>query len=147
MGYPAAFLFKVMNIAANIVSSLMLGERCKTVIISGKGYTIYSPNVKILCRVIREFSKADIGERPIEILMSIDNISPFVLKGISYAIVGDCENYEQKSNQILEDIETANLEEIQDALSCFFDMVSGKEVFHIATSVKNFVEVAAKQKQ
>jgi hypothetical protein len=134
-----------MNKASKIVSDLVLGERFKTFVVGYKGYTMYSPTIKTIMRCTRELSHIDFTVEDInQLLKESEELYLRAIMALSYAVVGDVEDYETKAEQIAEELSSATPEELTTAMNLLLTMISGEEVFLFATCVKKFAQVAAK---
>lgn len=134
-----------MNTASKIVSELVLGERFKTFVVGYKGYTMYSPTIKVIMRCTRELSHIDFSVSDINgLLKESEELYLRAIRAISYAVVGDEEDWEEKVEVLSEELASATPEELTTALNLLLTMISGEEVFLFATCVKKFAQVAAK---
>lgn len=137
--------FEVMNKASEIVSSLVCGTRSKNIAIAGKVYSMKSPTIRVICRVIREFSAISNVDGDItadELGASLAR----VVKGIAYAIVSDEENYEDEAGRVASEIAGGSVDEIIAAMRAFISMASLSEVFQLAVSAAKFAETAARKR-
>ena len=136
------------NKAAMLVSSLIAGTRCKNVVIAGKAYTIKSPTLKILCRTIGEFAQCGVDEsmKVGELFNGTPDMVRHLVRGLAYAIVGDDDDFEKKTDRLTDKLLSGSPEEIASAVDALMEMSSLNEVFRLAASATKYAEAAAQTK-
>lgn len=136
------------NKASILVSQLISGTRFKTFVMGGKAYTMKSPCIKVLCRVIGEFAKADVDLMDFgkETLSQSAEAIRHIVKGLAYAVVGNVADYEQKATATAEEMENGSVEDVTLAMGMFIEMTSLTEVFQLAASATKYAQAAATQK-
>ena len=142
---PHPFL---MNKAANIVSESILGDFCKVVSFGSTSYPIYQPSIKVIARVIREWSKVGIDSQytEVSVLSEVPQNAPFIAKGISYLIVGDVPFYELRAKRVYSKILKGSFVELKEAIEKGLNLMGGEDFFISASLVKNASKIVAKSK-
>ena len=137
-----------MNKAANIVSESVLGDYCKLVSFGSSSYPIYQPSIRVIARVVREWSKVGIDGKytGVSVLSEVPKNAPFMAKGLSYLIVGDVPFYEVKARRVYARIIKGSFSELKEAIEKGISLMGGDDFFISASLVKNASKIVAKSK-
>lgn len=138
------------NEAAKLVTESILGVDFQTVFIAGKPYTIYPPTIKIVCRGLKEWSSVDIELNKEEniSLANIPDNAPIMLKGLAFFVIGDVQDWEDRSNALYEEwingTPSVTVKEMFEACKIVCGLLGVNDFFGCAALLKNVVMMAAK---
>lgn len=137
-----------MNQAAELVADSLLGESLATVIVGKEVYTVNPPAIKVICRAISAFSKIglDGNYTELSVIGEIPENYPYVIKGLSFIIVGDVKYWRWKAYKLGNVLQSATNKELKDAWESILPLLGGKDFFDCALSMKSAVQMAAKEK-
>ena len=142
------FKFKIMNEAAKLVSDSILDESFATIKVGKKAYTIYPPTIKVLCRVVSEFSKIGMdGEyNKLTVLAELPVNMPHIVKGLSFLIVGNVKCRRWKVHRAGKSLRSLSLQELKNVIEEILPLLGGDAFFACAASLKSMSKIAAKPK-
>lgn len=137
-----------MNEAAKLVSESVLGEDFITETIAGEPVTIYTPNIKAICRGLRYFSQIEIGEEynDVNILGEILNNQEVIIKGLSELIAGDCCFRKYRALCARRLLRKATNNQIRSLWERVLPLLGGEDFFAYALSMKSATQMIAKPK-
>lgn len=124
--------------AAKIVNGAILDMDFKTVVISGRAYTIKPPTIKKLAGAGYWLSDIDKGESIRDVLLSLNDASKMA-KALSWFINGD--------ESLAEELSEGTLSEIADALETAYSLLSTKDFLRLSALARNVTNLTAKQRQ
>lgn len=134
----------IMNIAAKVVTDALLGEKYKTVIMGDRVCVFFPLTIKLISRVFNEFSQIeDVAENGAAELMNIPKNAPRILKGISYALAGNVDNYKEQAETIYQELQNATTEEIKLGMEALLSQIGGSDFFVSAALARNATKMAA----
>lgn len=138
-----------MNEAAKMVSELLAGNYHTNILIGDKAYFVSPPVIKVLCRATTYFSKVDISAEMniVDIMAVVVEQRQNIIKGLSYLIAGDVEDYEDKAASVANDMQLATDEELSAAVAFALDLLTGRDFFVAASSTMELAKMIAKPKQ
>ena len=85
-----------MNKGAKVISKSIIGKDFRTVIVNGKGYTIYSPTIHTLSGAISYLCDVRDGETLKDVLLSLADLK-YHAHALSWFINGDDSLFEELS--------------------------------------------------
>jgi len=135
--FTFALLFSIMDKAAELVSSALLGLDSEVVFVGGKAYVVKSPTIKRLAGVANELSKTDFGQaETLPQMLAACKDAEALSRALSWLIQGD--------DKLGEELSHARVEEVLAALTKGFALMS-PQVFLIAVGLtKSAARLAAR---
>lgn len=137
-----------MNEAAKSVSELLSGTYGKTIIVGGKVYVIKAPAIKVIMRATQYLSKVDLPENgTVQELMKIvsanlDNI----VKGLSYLVVGDIPDYQERAESVEREMLSGSKEELLKSYFVAFELITGHDFFAVCQFAMELANLTVKPK-
>lgn len=137
-----------MNEPAKGISELMSGDYGKTVVIAGKVYMIKAPAINVIIRSTKYLSEVGIPEgiTTSEMMSVISKYSKNIVKGLSYLIVGDVNDYETEVEKIAKKLQSGTHEELCNAFLVAFELIAGRSFFQCASWAMELAKQIAKPK-
>lgn len=137
-----------MNEAVKTMSDLLVDNYCKTVLVGGKVFVIKAPAIKVIVRVTRYLSLVEIPKDVSvnEMLKITSEQSENIVKGLSYLVAGDVEDYEQKATEAAEELQSGTHEELYSAFLVAFNLITGKELFQCASLAMELANLIVRPK-
>lgn len=137
-----------MNEAVKTMSDLLAESYCKTIVVGGKVFVIKVPAIKVIVRATRYLSLVEIPKDVSvdEMLKIASEHSENIVKGLSYLVAGDVEDYEQKATEIAEELQSGTHEELYSAFLVAFNLITGKELFQCASLAMELANLIVKPK-
>ena len=126
-----------MNKGANIVSNAITGNDFKTVIVNGKGYTVYPPTIERLSGAISHLSQVHEADTLRDILFTLGDCMKLA-NALSWFIEGD--------ESLIEELKKGKYEEIVDALETCISMISIETFRKAVSSARSVSQLAARTK-
>lgn len=137
------------NEAAQLISSSILGEDCKTVILGGKGYSIKPPTIKTMCLGLNEWAKIDLNlkeQTNLSLATQIPEIVEHQLRGISYFIAGNRTNGNKIYNSCMRLNPGVTQEELNIAIDTILGLIGTESFFKLAQSCLSATKIIARPK-
>lgn len=134
---PSFLSKKIMDNAAKIVNSAVLGMDFETVIVNSKAYVISPPTIHKIAGVGYYLSDLKDAITVMDMLRSLKDIGA-ASRALSWLIKGD--------ESLSEELSKGTLDEVVEALSVGFSMISAENFFRLSVLAKNVANLTAKQK-
>lgn len=137
-----------MNEAAKNISELLEGDYCKTILIADRVYVIKAPSIKVITRAAKFLSLVDLPNeaRVSEMLKIVSEHLENIIRGLSYLIVGDVEDYQDKAEMIEREMQSGTYEELYASFLVAFELIAGRSFFAVANSAMELAKIVAKPK-
>lgn len=137
-----------MNEAVKNVSELLSGSYGKTIIVASKVHVIKAPAIKVIARATQYLSKVDIPENAsiAKTMEAVSDHSENIVRGLSYLVVGDVSDYEDKAADVAESLRSGNHAELYSAFLVAFELIIGRDFFVVASSAMELAQLIVKSK-
>lgn len=139
------------NEAAKLISDAVLGYDFKTILIGEKGYSIYPPTIKIICRAVAEWSQLNFDftdMRKISTIGQIPECCKPMLRGLSYFVVGDVRHHRWKAYRLyrkwMYGTPGITPDEMNEAVQTAFELIQAQAFFDCATTCASVAKMVAK---
>ncbi|TWV64058.1 hypothetical protein [Parabacteroides distasonis] len=126
-----------MGKASKIVNAAVLGKDFETVFVNGKAYIIHSPTIHKIAGAGYYLSDLK-GETIGDMLRSLQDVGNAAY-ALSWFIQGD--------DSLFENLSKGTFDEVVEALSVAFSMISSENFCKLSILAKNVASLTAKQKR
>jgi hypothetical protein len=125
------------NDAAKLVAGELLGFNSRNIIVNGKAYVLTPPTIHKLCGAV--YFLSDIGDYETlrDMLLKLGEMES-LCKALSYMI--------QDNEELSEELSQGTLEEVVDALTEAFDLISIENFSKLSVLVRSAKVLTAKQR-
>ena len=127
-----------MEKASKIVSAAVLGKDFETAFVNGNAYVINPPTIHKIAGFGYYLSDLEEGNTILDMLRSLKDIGA-ASRALSWLIKGD--------ESLCEELSKGTLDEVVEALSIGFSMISAENFYKLSVLAKNVALLTAKQKQ
>lgn len=135
-----------MNEAVKNISELLSGAYGKSIVIGGKVYVIKAPVIKVIARATTYLSLVNIPESGTvqNILKEVSEQSEYIIKGLSYLVAGDVNDYELQSEKLVEAMQSGTSKELCSAFLVAFELIAGCDFFGLCQLGTELAKVVTK---
>lgn len=137
-----------MNEVSKNISELLLGTYGKAIIVGGTVYVIKAPSIKVITRATRYLSKVDLPENgAMQELMEMVPINlENLIKGLSFLVVGDVSDYQERVESIERQMLLGSKEELLQAYFVAFELITGRDFFAVCQLAMELANLTVKPK-
>lgn len=137
-----------MNEVSKNISELLLGTYGKAIIVGGAVYVIKAPSIKVITRATRYLSKVDLPENgAMQELMEMVPINlENLIKGLSFLVVGDVSDYQERVESIERQMLLGSKEELLQAYFVAFELITGRDFFAVCQLAMELANLTVKPK-
>lgn len=107
-----------------------------------------APVIKVIVRATRHLSLVEIPKDVSvnEMLKITSEHSENIVKGLSYLVAGNVEDYDQRAAEVANDLQSGTHEELFSAFLIAFNLITGKELFQCASLAMELANLIVKPK-
>lgn len=137
-----------MNEATKNVSELLSGTYGKTIVVGGKVYVIKAPAIKVIMRATQYLSKVDLPENGTmqELIKMVSVNLDNIIKGLSFLVVGDIPDYQEKVEGVERQMLSGSKEELFQAYFVAFELITGHDFFAVCQFAMELANLTVKPK-